>query len=89
MSALATPPRAVPWTVAAERLNCGRTRIFKLLREGRLARPRERFGRDLMVTVASLEVVEREGHAPERPEPTPQPQRSRRRGQKDPLWPRD
>ena len=44
-------------TEAAQVLRCGRTRVFELLATGRLVRG-ERFGRETVVTIASLEALQ-------------------------------
>lgn len=53
------PPPCVPWQEAAERLGCGKSKIFELLRYGRLKRAK-RIGRGTMITVDSLLALERE-----------------------------
>src|SRR3954465_711339 len=42
---------------AARALRCGRTRVFELLAEGRLVRG-QKFGRETVVTIASIEALQ-------------------------------
>lgn len=60
-----TGPVCVPWEVAAERLGCGRTTVFGLVSKGKLQKPFRRYGRKLLITVDSLERLERSMVTPE------------------------
>jgi len=63
------------------RLHCKRTKVFELLRYGRLVRA-QRLGRDIVITAASVERVEREMAGGVVPAPAttarPAPKRARR-----------
>lgn len=71
----AESPVALTVEATAARLGCKRTRVFALLRSGRLKRG-VRTGRTTMVQLASVEAFER-GDEPPRP---PKRQRARARG---------
>lgn len=56
---------------AAERLHCKRRKLFELLKDGRLCRA-VRLGKEVRVTAASIDALERELVAPA---PKPRPRR--------------
>lgn len=72
------PLRALTVLEVAARLRCSRRKVFDLLSAGRLMRARERVGKEILVTVASLDRYEREIFDP-LPEPRPHESTVRRR----------
>lgn len=75
---LHAPVRALTALEVAARLRCSRRKVFELLAEGRLQRARERVGKEILITVASLDRYEREIFEPP-PEPRPSESPTRRR----------
>ena len=71
---------AVPWPLAAQRLGCGKTKIFELLKAGKLT-PAHRLGRNTMITTESINAILL-GHCQRRPDQAPTSRRSQ------PLSPR-
>ena len=69
-------PTAVPVEEAAARLGCGRTQIFKFLKDGQLQRAKK-LGRRVMVTMDSIEALAEFPQASS-PKPTVPPRRRRR-----------
>ena len=60
MSAPQTDRALATLAEAMETLHCGRTRVYELLKAGKLRRPAQRLGREPVIVRASLEALERE-----------------------------